>query len=460
MGPNASVAGFDGRTLALAFGTSGLAAAFTRGDHSQNLNKAIQTVLGVDCQIDAVTGGNGPGVAPTAGGDHRPKAPADPRPGTPVPEKAPSAAAPQAPEAPRPAPSPVAPAASRQPAPAPPPRAAPPVPTTPPAPTAPPVSSAPSAADVAWGLAPAPVAPATETPAKAASQNAAPPPQVQEPTGAATPPRGRTRGERTAEDGATRPSPAPRTRVPSAAAPAPYDDVPFSDEEPPGEWDEPYPEDPGYGRAAPGRPAAPGPPTRQPEDGPRSEPPAARETTANESAEPMDPWSYARESTPGVWSVGAESNVRTGRASEPRGTQSPVAGSPAAEATQPREAAAASPSYAPAAAQPPVQRPAQTAQPVEPAQAAQPPQDAGRKLSMYERLSQKAAAERSQAQHQPTHAAQGQDEQPQPYVEDIPSADDETIENSALFGRAAVERILGGRLIEERGLDGTVIPPR
>jgi DNA polymerase-3 subunit gamma/tau len=71
---------------------------------------------------------------------------------------------------------------------------------------------------------------------------------------------------------------------------------------------------------------------------------------------------------------------------------------------------------------------------------------------MYERLSRKAAAEQAQAQpQQAPHRA---------YVEDIASADDETIEHSALFGRAAVERILGGKLIEERGLDGTVIPPR
>ncbi|BAS14626.1 DNA polymerase III subunits gamma and tau [Arthrobacter sp. Hiyo8] len=38
-------------------------------------------------------------------------------------------------------------------------------------------------------------------------------------------------------------------------------------------------------------------------------------------------------------------------------------------------------------------------------------------------------------------------------VEDIPSADDETIEESGVFGRAAVERILGGKLLEERSLD-------
>ncbi|WP_458116274.1 DNA polymerase III subunit gamma and tau [Arthrobacter sp. D2-10] len=39
------------------------------------------------------------------------------------------------------------------------------------------------------------------------------------------------------------------------------------------------------------------------------------------------------------------------------------------------------------------------------------------------------------------------------YVEDIPSADDETIEESGLVGRQAIERILNGRLIEERSLD-------
>jgi len=39
-------------------------------------------------------------------------------------------------------------------------------------------------------------------------------------------------------------------------------------------------------------------------------------------------------------------------------------------------------------------------------------------------------------------------------VEDIPSSDDETIEESGVFGRAAVERILGGKLLEERSLDG------
>jgi DNA polymerase-3 subunit gamma/tau len=76
---------------------------------------------------------------------------------------------------------------------------------------------------------------------------------------------------------------------------------------------------------------------------------------------------------------------------------------------------------------------------------------------MYERLSRSAAAQQSvQQQSAQQPPAQGA---PQ-YVEEIPSADDETIEGSSLFGRAAVERILGGKLIEERSLDGAPLPPR
>lgn len=40
------------------------------------------------------------------------------------------------------------------------------------------------------------------------------------------------------------------------------------------------------------------------------------------------------------------------------------------------------------------------------------------------------------------------------FVEDEPSADDETLEDSGLVGRTAIERILNGRLIEERGING------
>ena len=34
----------------------------------------------------------------------------------------------------------------------------------------------------------------------------------------------------------------------------------------------------------------------------------------------------------------------------------------------------------------------------------------------------------------------------------MPSSDDEALEDSTLYGRAAIERILGGTLVEERDL--------
>jgi len=35
----------------------------------------------------------------------------------------------------------------------------------------------------------------------------------------------------------------------------------------------------------------------------------------------------------------------------------------------------------------------------------------------------------------------------------VPGADDESLEDSALYGKAAIERILGGMLIDERSHD-------
>ncbi|WP_444965504.1 DNA polymerase III subunit gamma and tau [Sinomonas atrocyanea] len=468
VGPNASVAGFDGRTLALAFGTSGLASAFTRGDHSANLHTAIKSVLGVDCQIDAVTGGNGPGTPATAGGGQRPKAPTEPRQGTPAPESAPR----QEPRTPGAAAQPAAGGTPAEPA------------------AAPKAGSAPSAADIAWGLAPGPQpaaavqqAPAQAAPAQAAAPQAPRTPDVQTPgprpqtPQAETPSRKPAPREPAREEPAQAESPSrepaqdepaarrPTTSGPRAAAtPTPYDDIPFSDEEPPGEWDEPYPED--EGRAAPRRAPQPPAPASRPQApaaargaaapsaaargaapstaAPSQEPQGPRQPTPGEA--PKDPWAYARESTPGVWTIGTEPNTRSGDDTAGAG---PAPSSASGEAAAPQlqggtrpaqavTAVAAQPAYEPAAAQPPQRGPS-----------GQP--EAGRKLSMYERLSRKAAAE--QAQPQPQQA-------PRAYVEDVASADDETIEHSALFGRAAVERILGGKLIEERGLDGTVIPPR
>jgi DNA polymerase-3 subunit gamma/tau len=77
------------------------------------------------------------------------------------------------------------------------------------------------------------------------------------------------------------------------------------------------------------------------------------------------------------------------------------------------------------------------------------------KQSLYQRLSNSPEAEAGRAK-----APARQADATKTYVQDIPSADDETIEESGVFGRAAVERILGGKLVEERSLDGSPLPPR
>ena len=68
--PNAQVAQFDGQVLTLAFTTGGLAGAFGRADHSENLRQAIHKTIGIDCQIVAVAGGNS-----SASSEPNPKAP-------------------------------------------------------------------------------------------------------------------------------------------------------------------------------------------------------------------------------------------------------------------------------------------------------------------------------------------------------------------------------------------------
>ena len=70
--PNAQVGHFEDHVLTLAFTTTGLAGAFGRADHADNLRQAIHKTIGIDCQIRAVAGGsNSP-----ASSEPNPKAPA------------------------------------------------------------------------------------------------------------------------------------------------------------------------------------------------------------------------------------------------------------------------------------------------------------------------------------------------------------------------------------------------
>ncbi|WP_312856777.1 DNA polymerase III subunit gamma and tau, partial [Arthrobacter mobilis] len=66
---NASPAGFDGAVLALGFKNQGSAANFERGEHAENLRRAIHKVLGLECQIRTVDGSS------AAAGESGPKVP-------------------------------------------------------------------------------------------------------------------------------------------------------------------------------------------------------------------------------------------------------------------------------------------------------------------------------------------------------------------------------------------------
>lgn len=91
-----------------------------------------------------------------------------------------------------------------------------------------------------------------------------------------------------------------------------------------------------------------------------------------------------------------------------------------------------------------------TARTAEPSRSRVAESDNSKPLSRYQRMLNEAAAARPATSG---HAEQRRGHVDLAYVEDVPSADDETIEESGLVGRAAIERILNGRLVEERSLD-------
>ena len=436
--PNAQVGHFEDHVLTLAFTTPGLAGAFGRADHADNLRQAIHKTIGIDCQIRAVAGGsNSP-----ASSEPNPKAPASRE----TPATSADAAwglAPQAPAAPASATAETDP--SEAPAQAHVPVAS--TPATPPAPA--PASAVP---DVTAAPAPEPQASARAVPApvRAADQT----------------------------DGSAGPS------EPSGSYADPDDDwgpprdedAPPLDEEPPMDWD-PSP------AAAPHRaePAAPAPVRKSPAPAPAASKavgsPAG--TSHADSDTSADPWARAVEQSPGVWAVGTDSNVGgyvtpDAEPAVPEPEPEPVHYEPAAAQIPEYAGVVSAPSglvselsahaeAAPASAGPQAaaQRGTATALAAPPAPAAVPeaavPEaaaTAGRQ-SLYQRLSNSPEAEAGRAKA-PARAAAATTV----YVQDIPSADDETIEESGVFGRAAVERILGGKLVEERSLDGSPLPPR
>ena len=464
--PNAQVGHFEDHVLTLAFTTSGLAGAFGRADHSENLRQAIHKTIGIECQINAVASGSNSAAS------------SEPNPKAPVSRDVPAtsadadwgltpAAAPAQSGAPRTEPAPAQTA----------------VPATRTAPMAPAQATVTPAAPV---QAPVPPVPA---PALATSASEVPPAPAPAPAPAAA-----AAGE---QQNSSPESAGSYDHPDDDWGPPRDEDAPPLDEEPPMDWD---PSAPALVRAAP--PAAAPAPARKKAAAPArtgaaspTAPSGAPAPQAPDTAD--DPWARAVEQAPGVWAVGTEPNVGRypGEASEtpePAPEPEPPHYEPAA-AQVPQYAAAvsASASYEPVASSSngwgdpaelvavgapsvpasanaaPIAAPATpanaapTAAPVPPtaSPAANPVAPAATpatgRQSLYQRLSNSPEAEAGRAKA-PARAAAVTTT----YVQDIPSADDETIEESGVFGRAAVERILDGKLIEERSLDGSPLPPR
>nr|WP_311380923.1 DNA polymerase III subunit gamma and tau [Arthrobacter sp. ISL-28] len=557
--PNAQVGQFDGQVLTLVFSTPGLAGAFGRADHSENLRQAIHKTIGIDCQITATASGfnsaassepnpKAPtsrdipatttdadwGLSPAASDSAR--EPVQETPATAVGSSSVTSSAPASSAVTSSAPAPAA--SSTSPSAVSPPAASP--------------SAAPLSASVPSASAPAAVSghmatqaagpgrtlpPAAAPAQRGAVGNAGGQPSAPEATSALHP---------AAVDPAVMGEPAVGGQTADTHKGGSYsypdddwgppldEDAPPLDEEPPMDW-EPSPRS--QLRNAPSVPDVPHPaPVRVPATS-QGVPATSQGTSQGQAADTSgDPWSRAVEQAPGVWLLGPESNVgkyaddsdeggteaapqaSTAPRYEPAAAQVPPVGFPSAgfrpagfptdpatagdsgtipvqapgngstTAHIPAQAPSAepdermpefTPAYAMASAPGPAASAAAFAPTAAPlshprvgaAQVAAAPPGAqaahgtaaapahapagNGKLSLYQRLSNSPEAEAGRAK-----APARRVESAESYAQDIPSADDETIEESGVFGRAAVERILGGKLIEERSLDGSPLLPR
>jgi DNA polymerase-3 subunit gamma/tau len=481
--PNAQVGQFDGQVLTLAFTTTGLAGAFGRADHSENLRQAIHKTVGIDCQINAVSGGN----SSSASSEPNPKAPASRE----IPATSADVAWGLAPDAGNPAAPPAGPSTAESLA---------------------SVTSVASASSVA-------AVPSATLDTEAGPEAPTPSPAVSTPAGA---------GQAQAAPAAASPSTGPAQPEADSSGSYSYpdddwgppldEDAPPLEEEPPLDWDPFAPVQP---RPVPEGAPSPAAPSRRASSKTAAKTGASAKDSGVKGSAVVgtsspgptdtsnDPWSRAMEQAPGVWTLGTESNVGMfTTASDAASDQDTVSGPPpphyepaAAQIPQripsPRPEQIPQPvgalqsvgamsgaggsstagwapaaEYVPAtAAQPspamaspdvrtvlPAVAPAAFVSPPEHAAAASPAANAAAataRQSLYQRLSNSPEAEAGRAK-----APARQAEASKAFVHEVPSPDDETIEQSGVFGRAAVERILGGKLVEERSLDGSPLPPR
>ncbi|MGO4383545.1 hypothetical protein AB4Y80_04860, partial [Specibacter sp. RAF43] len=430
---NAVPQAFDGQTLRLALPSSGLIETFTAGGHSDNLRQAIHTTLGITCQIVTVTGD---GPAPGKSSEPNPKVPTDSAPSAGPRTGLPAAQAPGpltlVPAAAGGAQSGLAPVATAG--------WPDPLPDEPPWPTEPPNDDG-APMDSVWPS-PAPTAatPSGEDMGTAGERPAGSPPDGGRQVGGAMP--------------ENLPASLPESLPNNQAAAMPNGPTAMSNGRTAGP--EPVPHRP---KVSPISAWTSG--WDMPDSKPAPEPVGA--------AEPADPAHHRIRTgnAPQDWGVSLGADVRSTVADPGWGAPSSVPEWAQPDPAQPDRAQTDPVPAGPANADPAQTDSARTGPgrgtagtpgsdqsprggaPDVSARAAssrkQAPPVPGEKISMYQRLANSAEAQAGRAQA-PARALETQ------YADDVPSPDDVTLEESGVVGQAAVERILGGALIEERPL--------
>jgi len=466
--PHVSIAGYDGRTLTLAFANPGPMAAFrSRPDAVGLVRSSIQAVLGVDPEIDVAAGGSGPDR-----GESGPKADGRLTPATSA-TQTPQDQAPATPEA-----TPVRPEQVATPAPA--------VPA--------PAES--DSADHEQPAAPAPVSASASTDA-ASDGTADSQEQAAEPAAASSAAPQPSAPGQTAETPSTPQSAEPAATPAPAAARREIDPSLIVDREEP--WDDeadgPAPEDP-WAASAPRRsaPASSSPRSATPSQAPSTDRPGApapQKSAADATPPaPVPTASAAAPVAPAPTSRPASQSDEPPAAPLPRSRTAATPPSPTP--TTPSEAPAAprpsaDPSEPPVATPPgrstgwatppnggwappvPGQAPGATATQAAPAPEAPSPGNAasgsapGGRQSKYQQLMAQAKRSAPQGWGAPSANTPAQ-RQPGPVESDpeefVPSDDDEELENSTTFGRQALERLLDATLIEELDHNGHPLAPR
>ena len=422
---NASVAGFDGQLLTIGFANDGARDRVQQRGGDQDIARAVNQVLGMQPQIDLITGGSAPAGGPG------PKAEGRPTPAAPQPQQspAPEPAQEQTPAAPAPTPAAAAPADPHPAAPAPAsPRAAD---RTPDRQAPPPVDENP------WALPPEP----EEDPFDPYEEQYAPEDDPYAPldTSASSPDQDPDRGALDAEDipvsdVADAPA-ADSPAAPAAAAPAPKE-APTAESAPAA----PTAEEPKVARPEPGWGI---PVFAKPEAEMRAERASGAGFTAADASSPS-----SGQTAPD--SSGTPHGRRASRFQQMMEQYNRTQAGAAAPQPGTSPQASSGPDHTPAGA-PSASSPAGEPRTADSTPSSPQGNSSGERPSSG---STGVAGGATGAAHSTGGVNAPGGNGSVDWSDEIPSDDDETIEDSGLAGRPVVERILGARLIEERSLDG------